>query len=301
MLGQPYQMDLIDDIFIFADKLDDKALVLYDYNNNKLINRSINIGQGPDEILTPIELGVNNSAKLINILQRQSGIYMQYSLTDLIMDSIRPVNKINFGDIDKIIETDTGYISAGFFENGSIGIYDKTGNLLKVENIYPEYLNKQTDITNKYLIGQGQISFNNNTRVFAFASYFTGEIKFYHLSSSNDFEQINYYDLNKSADLKNRTTENTDNAQIMQTDIEHSTDIFSTKEYFYVLYSGENMRDRHLAKHSFVFQFSSGGEAVNSFKTSCRLYNICVDENNKKIYGLALNKELDYIIVGMDI
>jgi hypothetical protein len=132
MLGVPNQLELIDSLLIIADKVDDGTVVIYDYKNNKLINRILREGQGPEDVILPLQLMVKRKNE-IGILQRQNGVYSRYDLSSLLRGSVKSIEKMKFGRIDKMIETSKGYITCGFYEEGgSIGIHDKSGNLTKV-------------------------------------------------------------------------------------------------------------------------------------------------------------------------
>ena len=305
MLGMPNQIGMIDDIIIILDVFEQKALTLYDYKNNHLINRIIGIGQGPNEVIPPFDLSINNDKKTINLLQRQNGIFTQYNIENLIRGNVNPTNETNLGNIDKAIETSNGYISSGFYEDGVIGFHDNKGIIQKVKNTYPEYLklSEQVNAYDKYALGQGALSFNNNTRTFVFASFFTGEITFYKLSEDNELIKMSYYDLNKSSELKNRISSSI-NVKIAETDIVHSEGIYATKDFFYILYLGKTMREKYQDSNiqsSTIFQFDTEGNIINCFKTNKRLYGICVDENNEKIFGISLDDELEYVLVEIDI
>jgi|GEM_PF-1255105 len=296
MLGRPYQLKLLDSLLIIADRVESKALTIYDYKNNKLIKEAINIGQGPNEIILPIQVTVNIIEKKIGILERQKGTYTLFRISD-ILNTPQISNSIYLGNIDLVSETSKGYISQGFYDKGSLGVHDKNGKLMNVINIYPHYINEIKDISTRYRFGQGPIAFNKKSNLLAFAGYFSGEIKFYHLNDSNKLDIEKLYNLSIASTIEKRINEGSTN--IEKTDIEYFTDIYSTDDYFYILYSGEKMEDRETIKKSHIIIFNSFGEFVKCYKSNNRIQKICVDENNEYLYALALSDNFDYVLLQM--
>lgn len=299
MLGKPYQLKISDSLLLIADHVDEKAITIYNYKNNKYLKEVINIGQGPSEIILPIQLTIREK-DTIGILERQKGLYSTFLISDILTNTVQCLNQINFGNIDRITETNNGYISAGFYEEGSIGIHNIRGELINVIDIYPDYLNKINDISIKYRYGQGSIAFNKESNIFAFAGYFIGEIKFYSLNDSNKLEIRNYYNLSLSSDLQRRINAST-NTTIERTDIEYFTDIYTTDHYFYVLYSGKSMDEREKARESHILLFNSAGKYVKCYESDRKLYKICVSPDDKHLYALSLSAELDYILVQLNL
>lgn len=301
LLGKPYQLKLQDSLLLIADNIDGKALSIYDYKNSKLINHILDMGQGPNEILVPILL--NNSKDrtgVASILQRQNGVYTEYQLSDLQRGVVNPIKKISFKNIDRIIKINIGYIAEGEYNRGSIGLFNELGCLICVKNIYPNYINEIEHESDKYILGQGHVEFNNEAAVFAFASYFTGEIVFYKLLNNN-INMINYYNLDKTSAFENRIKSNPQNLKIQKTDIEHSTDIYSTLNCFYILYSGQKMEDKNRVKYSYILRFSQQGKFICSYRTNLKVNNFCVTEDDKKIYAIALSEKMEYVLVEINI
>lgn len=63
LLGEPYQIQLLDSLLIIADRIDSTALVIYNVNDNKLVKKVINIGNGPNEFILPMRLTIDRQKK----------------------------------------------------------------------------------------------------------------------------------------------------------------------------------------------------------------------------------------------
>ncbi|MDR3339400.1 MAG: TolB-like 6-bladed beta-propeller domain-containing protein [Candidatus Symbiothrix sp.] len=299
LLSNPSDLITIDGNIIFSDYVDDKIIAIYNIKEKKITHRIFTEGQGPNEFLpTPLTLEVDNKQKTINVLQRQYGIYTQYKLADLLNENIVPFNKFDFGRIDKITETHNGFIAAGSYSNGSIGIYDRNATLKNIEDIYPSYFSNSENIENKYRIGQGQIHFNKEMQIFVFGSSLTGEIKFFNVLNTYELKLIHSYSVGNSS-FSNRMENNPDNTPIMETDIYHCVNICSSKECIYILYCGEQFMNRSSAKHSYILKFDSKGKALNCYKTDYQLISICVNDK-EQVYGSSISEALDPVFVEID-
>jgi len=296
-LGKPDQLNKIDNYLIYADEIENDLLTFYDISKKHIVCRCFHKGQGPNDLLMPFRVDVNNQNKVIGIFQRQNGSYKEYNLAELLDNCIIPITKINFPfGAEYVKKYNDNYFTAGFFENGSIAIYNKIGNLQKTINVYPDYLNKITDITNKYRIGQGPIGCLDS--IFVFASTFTGDIKFYNISNNYSLiPQKSYYVKTASSNFKERVAESLQKTSIMETDIVHFTQIYTTNNYFYILYSGESMKNNRYAKNSYVLKFDKKGKSIECYKTDCKLFNICINDQDTTLYGVAFSENFDYVIV----
>ena len=58
LLGNPYQMEIIDSTLIIADYVDDNALLLYNLDSLSY-QRRLFVGEGPNDILPPLSIDVN--------------------------------------------------------------------------------------------------------------------------------------------------------------------------------------------------------------------------------------------------
>jgi len=291
MLGNPYQLKLLDNYLIIADRIDNKMLTIFDLNTSQLTNRVINIGQGPNEMLMPINIDVDRKSNTIGILQRQSGYYSEFQLNDLLKGEVIPYNKINFGNVEKFLKIGNNYFTEGFYTSGNIGFYNNKGELLFVENIFPDYLKQVENISNRYRLGQGEICYNEISETFLYASLFTGDIDFYSFHD-NQLKKINEFSLDNN--IRERIKNNPNDVNIRNDDIIHSTDITYNSNYFYVLYSGESMQKSQSAKWSYILKFNSIGQFLGCYKSDRCLFNICITEDNSKMYAIILTSELDY-------
>lgn len=297
-LATPYQIEIMDSLLIIMDKVDDRVIVMYDVKNNRVVNRVIKEGQGPDEILQPISMNLSLDNKSLAIFQRQNGAYGEYNLADLVNSNISPMNKLNFKLADRIVEVNDGFLATGPYENGMFTMWDKKGTLLNTINIYPDYIQSIEDPMSRYRLSQGHIAYNKKAKTIAFAGYFTGDIAFYRLSDNNLLE-IEKFSFGNNR-LKKKIVR-TGNINIEREDIVHCYGINSTADYFYILYSGESMGNSQHAKKNYVIKYSAKGEFVECYRTDVPLVSICISERDDKLYAVSLSESLDYVIMQFDL
>lgn len=300
MLGTPYQIKLINNTLIVADHLDDNSIFLYDYANNKLLGRMLRRGQGPNEVMAPLLLGVSRGENLISVFQRQTGKYTEHRPDELLNNNPVPAKTLQFEHTDRLIKGGNGYISEGEYSEGSINLLDINGNHINTENVYPQYINELEDNSSKYIYGQGVISYNEKENIFIFASFYTGEVLFYKVIGSQ-FEWIKSHDYSINSTLKNRIRNDSQHAHIQQTDIEYFSDICSSTESIYILYSGVSMKDKRSVGYSHILKFSPQGEFLNCYKTDMKITCFCVDNEDRKIYAIGLSEDFEYHIVQIEI
>lgn len=291
LLGNPYQLELVDDRLIVADDVEEKALLLYDLTNDSFV-RSLTIGQGPNDVSTPIEIDVARQSGSVFILQRQNGICKEYQLDDLLKEPATSNNTVHLIRTDRMVKTQDGYIGCGFYEAGMIQTYGHKGELLKNIDIYPSY--KLENVTDKYRIFQGHLCFNERTHRLAIAPYFTCSINFYTTDSSG-LVKVDSFSIGKKV-LERRIKDNQNNLAILQEDIVHCIDICGSDHYFYILYSGATMKESDKVSNKYILRFDLSGKLDHVYKVDPQLRDICVSADDKTVYAVLLNEKLDYVL-----
>jgi hypothetical protein len=296
LLGTPMYINSMYDNLIYADYFDNYLGAIFNINERKITHRFLKLGQGPNELLRPVAIEVDEIEKRINVLQRQNGVLTSYKYEDILNNNFTPSRKLEFGRIDMLTETKQGFISAGFYENGSIGIFDNEGNLKNTVDVYPDCFSAIKDITNKYILGQGRIHYNKQNNTFVFASYYTGEIKFYNLTDQYELNIIKSYSSNQF-NINNLDINN--HVNIHETAINYSLAICSSNNHLYVLYAGANINDMKNRTFSYILKFNFKGQFMNCYKTDYRLSEICCDAQGESLYGFSYSKDLDPVFVKM--
>ncbi|WP_196940243.1 BF3164 family lipoprotein [Sphingobacterium pedocola] len=298
LLGRPNQITIGDNRLVITDNIDEKALAFYDIKSGTFIGRRIGIGQGPNEVIPPLLLPRSSESEVLSIIQRQNGRYTEHNIPNLAKENFVPNRSLEFENIDRLTQTNSGFIVSGPYEEGSIRILDRVGGIIKSQNIYPHYINDLNQPADRYVYGQGHIAYNRKNDVLAFASYFTGEASFYKLVGDS-LEILKNFDFSLPSELRNRIAHSTGSASLKDSDMEYFSDIYSTSNHFYLLYTGIAMKDKNSASNSYIFKFSKEGQLLDTYKTDKKIISFCVQDDDSKGYGVALSEDMDYILVEM--
>ena len=96
MIGIPNAIRVMDGILLVNDVVDDYSLLLYNMSDSSYV-RTLPIGNGPGEVLPPLNICVVEEDRKVMVFQRQSGELRTYSLDDLLNDSIENYQKVSLG------------------------------------------------------------------------------------------------------------------------------------------------------------------------------------------------------------
>jgi hypothetical protein len=307
---KPYQISLLnDELLFFVDKINSKLLSIYDLKTQAVLNSVFDVGQGPNELLPGYYINPVEKDSIISILQRSTGLYTEYKLSYLLQNNLNPIKQIQFegvssgglvGHLERVVKAKNKYICTGFYDNGSVGIYDENGKLQKIVDTYPQYISKIDNFERRYLIGQVEVAYNQNSSVLIVGSVFSGEICFYRFQDSI-FDRIVYYNLDKDSRFERRIKSESLNKGIVDDDIFHVKNICTTDNFVYVLYFGGEMRKRRDPGEHYIFKFTHEGKAVKCYKINKLLIGICVSNDDKTIYSIALSDNFDYVLAQIDI
>jgi hypothetical protein len=272
-----------------------------------VLNSIFDVGQGPNELNPSYYFNPVQTDSIISILQRSISLYTEHRLSDLLQNNLNPIKQIKFegtssrgltGHLERAIKAKNKYICAGLYDKGSLGIYDENGKLQKIVDTYPRYISNINDFEKKYLIGQAQVAYNRNSNVLVVGYVFSGEICFYRFQDSI-LNRVAYYNLDKDSRFERRIKSGSKG--IGDDDIYHVKNIYTTDNFIYVLYFGGEMHKRNDPGIHYIFKFTSEGKAVKCYKINKQLTGICVGNDDKTIYGIALSDNFDYVVAQIDI
>ncbi|WP_373250598.1 BF3164 family lipoprotein, partial [Bacteroides thetaiotaomicron] len=291
MLGNPYEIEYIEPYLIMDNLVDDKVLLIYNVNNDSYVN-TLSVGNGPDDILFPIEIQVKDQE--VYIMERQSGKCRKYLLSALLHDSVSNFKETMLSRSDRMAKTNDAYIGSGIYDSGMICIFNEESKVLKEVDIYPDYFDALKDSGRKYKLGQSRLCFNAKHNRLILAPLFLNSINIYSYQH-NDLEKVDSLTIGKNL-LKKRILENEGNVDIEGTDIYHCVDVCCSKDFFYVLYNGAKMEKKNDNTLMYILKLAMDGTLSKKYNVNSRIRNICVSEDDTKMYAILLNEDLDYVV-----
>jgi hypothetical protein len=259
------EIALLDSLLFVIDETEHFYFALFNINTDSLMFRFGTKGNGPGELMWPLFIECNKQNNVFVVSALNPVGYLYYNLDSLIANpnSYTPgILKIKKRD-DNFIYTvnrlnDSLYIGKGQLQDGQFAIINKAGEIISIQEKYP--VGDEVELYNQVELGstyQGEITTKPESNKFAYVSI-VGSI----LEVCEVKENIIGY--------KN---------------------LYSTKNYFYILYSELGMME--MMENTFIFNtilvFDWNGKLVKKLKTDINLRTFAVSEDDKIIYGTTAN------------
>lgn len=290
LVGKPYQIEVAGDLLAVADDIDGKALLLYNLKDASYV-RTLHIGQGPEEVITPIEIIMTNNDSTLHVFQRRSGKYRKYNLTDFFTGRVHAKNEISLEGADRFTTLTDGYASLGFYEKGVLATFNDYGKIIRYTDLYPDI--PIENIGSKYKMQQGRLAFNELTDYLMYAPSFASYILFYQRDKEGNWTKQSSFRVGDER-LEQKTKKK--DMVLRNDDIQNCIDACSTSRYFYVLYSGNNLGKTEMPKERYIIRFTSNGRFDRLYKINSTVKNICVTEDDSGIFALMIGKDNEYAI-----
>lgn len=296
LIGHPNVIRMIDDTLIIGDRVEGKSLLLYNLTNNHYL-RSLDIGNGPDDVSFPISLDINLRNHEVAILQRRTGIIRSYKLADLWADKPQSTMNIKINMTDAFALSKEGIFEAGYNTNPMILYINNNGENIGsvdygVENKIVETSSNESIsyFKSAYVLQQADFIYNEESRILMVAPVFMPTIYFYRQNNHKwvkcDSLKVNTNDFSERISKGDYT--------IKEDDIHGATDVCKTDNYFYVLYDGSPMGNK--IDFMYILQFTKEGKLNNIFNTNQGLLTFCVDNTDSVVYAVIKGKTDDFAI-----
>lgn len=280
-LGRPYQMEMADSLLIVAEFVNDGILSFYNIQDSTLLCRRFMVGQGPNDLMNPIQMDVDKERKQVYILQRQGGKITTYSLDSLLAGNVSPASRMELPSTDQFVKVDDGYFCTGYYEDGIANRLDEEGHVLRNFSIQPDVMSNIADRFLVYKLSQSQLAYTDG--VLAFASFFMGTIDFYDLSGgqcvklkSACFDDDGF--ANKVRNMKEKV-------QIGGDKMTYCYGATASNGEFFVLYSGCTLAEKSHVYRTYIYRFDKSGTCLARYETDNKILDFCVQGN--EMYCIA--------------
>lgn len=290
LLSRPYQMEIIDSILILADDVENRALLLYNLADSSFV-RALLIGQGPHDVLSPIAIDVDMDGKIVNVLQRQNGKCRKYALNDLLNNCAQDYNSVDLGAADRFARINNGYACLGFYEDAMLTFFDENGSPQSHLDLCTGY--GISDIVTKYKLFQGRIAYHKKSGNLMLAPSFASVIRFFH-NNSGMWTQVDSFCIGKKK-LEDRIL-NENNPDLHDSDVQCCIDICKSDNYFYMLYSGDDLRHSLCPKSRYIVRFDILGCLDCIYEVNPTMCNICVSRDDKTVYAVMIGENGEYVL-----
>lgn len=278
-----------DYLFLYND--DGKTYIsIYDIKKNKIVNRFITRGIGPDEISSPpqsITLFPKN--KLTYFDSNTKTLYeTDYSIVDSLKTKIS--NKMNKTlAISKLVPLAYGYyLAVGMFEKGRYAVLNREANIISYNFDYPkdEMVNISTYL--KAMAYQGKLNVTKDGKKIAFSGLSSEILEIMEITQKGELLKIKdiHYDLAKYVPDGNI---NEVSASIKKESKMAFVNSSLTSDYIYVLYSGRKIGNdfENAIKGNIVLVFDWNGNPIIRYNLDIDVTCIAIGEDNKTLYAIS--------------
>lgn len=298
-IGRPYMIGVLDETLILLDAVDGYHALLHDLAGGANL-RVLKEGQGPGELIAPLDMYVSQEDKTVSFLQRQMGSCHTYRLDDLWRSAVDSFEHVNFMSADRAVRTEDGYVSAGFYADGIIHFYDRQGRLEQAVDLYPEW--QSADSVGRYVLLQGYIDYSPKSRCLMYASSFASDIFFYRKEGSI-WRQTSVFPMGK-ARLEERLSESS-LWKLRGDDVYRCFDVCHSDHYFYVLYDGRTFsvsqqgtptQERKRGERVYVIRFTVEGAFDAVYEVDPTVLGIAVSSDDTWMYAIYVGEDGEYAV-----
>lgn len=280
IIGIPLQLLQKDSLLIINDFRDDSLLYVYNIKSKQGEGRLIASGNGPNELINPIEVQFKDN----NMLLFSRPIFSLYSSSNNINKSNMRIDKefVVSSELSHVFSlTDSAYIASGILSK-RYAMLDKNGGKVGEFGDYPSYWNEEKDIPVDARAMFHQCMFSQCPKCDRFIAYTSRILEIYDFSVKDTFPQLISRSLLSEYNY-NYTIEN-----ILSTnagdDVEFGIrDSYCSSQYIYLLFD-PNTKSITSKNNSKIYIFDWDGNPIKSLNMSHILSNFVIDEQNKTGY-----------------
>jgi hypothetical protein len=254
--------------------------------NNQLEQLSTfgTMGEGPNEFIfnTAMNIGENKISIFDKSLLRNYIIDL-YSLSNNTKIQMKTEYLNNSSSFNKLIAIeDNIYFGNGTFERGMFAFYHHD-SLIYTDVPYPE---DGIDASNeqKGMVYQGCLVKQLRGNRFVYGGYYGHILEIFSIDGFSlkrifsDIYEFPQYGMKQSGTFLEANYKNNNRTGFFS--------ISTTQEYIYALYSGKKRGDDRIDYANIVYIYDWDGNRIKKCIMDKDVSGICVDKNNKKIYGL---------------
>ena len=291
-LGSPYDLLIANRQLFILDEYDGKECSIVDLEKKSLISRVLSLGEGPGEILRPIDLAFNEEEKLLEVFERSSGKLKYFLLkgdTTLI-----PINETIYfkGKLSRVFRLKPDiFVASGAFKEGTLSLYNQEGNVIREFGDYPiKNESRKNSMGTLFLTEQGHVAADPDGQYVASAKTNSDQLLFYKINERNP-EKIKEYFSAKAQVAVNETANSTHIGKTENTSF-YYWDIYPTKSFLYVLYFGARAKDIDdgIVTQSYVLAFNWDGSFHKGYHIPYLLSQIAIDEIKNDLFGLTFGR-----------
>lgn len=286
LILRPTSVLVFDSILITLGYDGEKFCNVYNLNTGKKVGERIMKGQGPNEMIMP--QFIDNDRKSVQFVDMATSIIYQYALDDFIHNpDPQPISKAkleeNISSVMQMLGKDV--IGYSYFKEHQLYAFNMSGNKTNEFADFPPSSISYSNIEKTDAFYMGFTS--NLVDKIAICYYMTDLIEIYN-STGTLLKRIHgpehffsyFTEVQNGGDISSIPVKG-----------KNRDSYFSPKnggDHIFVLYNGGYVDEKgHSSSCKKLFSFSWEGVPENIYLLNDPIFTFCVDEKQKKIYGIS--------------
>ena len=300
-LVDPRFMVIANDLFVVGNFKHDPLIEVYELSSKKLRNSFLNIGNGPNEVLTIGNVQYISSERKLLVADLHKKRMFGYTLDEdlLKMDNPQPTIIYEREErssylFDKLYVGDDNLLAESRDTKGRVLLLDKSGNAIGYFLGYPDKKNvdKSLGDYNNAELYASAITVSPSLNKMALATYSAGMIDICEIKQDSIIPVWNYTEFYPQGIM---VVPMGDNTAVAHTSKSRNgfTSISSSDKVIYALFSGKLLEDKTYPYGNEVYVVSWDGEKTYKILLDKSINRLAVDPEDEYIYGIT--PEMDIV------
>jgi hypothetical protein len=293
LIGKNIKIVCIDSLLLLYDVYDRQTMSVCT-KTGKLVRRFLGVGQGPGEVILPLEISVSEDNKL-NVYQIQKSSLYEFDIKDIITEKNPVPRQYTFDDHPANVKrTANSFVGIGPYPGGRYKLYNESGKTLNTIGKYP-FRGEKMNAMERFFIYQGILCSSPDGNYFSLASSYCDNLEFYRIERENAL-LIKKYETHDVLGAFDNNILKIDGDCIM-----NYKGAYGTEQYYYALYSGKKYgdpKDRRGGKKIIMFDWK--GNYIKTFTTDKTIHSFCIDKTNQTLFAIVNEEEEGYVIMSFN-
>jgi hypothetical protein len=305
-LLDPWDILVFDSVLIIANKNGEPFIETYNIKGH-LLQKFLNKGEGPDEVLTVGHLQcLNNHLFVYGLFNKK---FMVYNYKNLInAEVIAPDSILNYSFIkndtsqliNKLYMGERYLIGETAIPEHRIALLDHEGNILKYGGIYPDKVEDQLSDYENAMLYRSVLEYNEKKNKVALFTRSADMIDIFDISERVietvwSHQGFLPHDLNIIQMGEVYRAAMSDKSQCGY------LDAASSEKYIYALYSGRTFGEENYSYGNTIRVMDWTGSSRFELHTDLDINSLTVSSDDRYIYATAIDKDANPLIVVYDI
>ncbi|MGV8139559.1 MAG: BF3164 family lipoprotein [Mangrovibacterium sp.] len=284
-LGEVVDMEIMDSLLVLNEMFSDKIYKVFNINTGKLLEKGINKGKGPNELIYPGRMHVLGKSKFAQYDRGKKELDI-FDVKGKPLLQFRNTLKVETGGFEIYPVNDSILLCTGIFEKGRYCLANLKSGKSQISGLYPEFqTTSKLNDANLAMIYQPEITIKPDRKQFACFEGSTGYFEIANIANlSTKRSCIRSYFGPGISMREGHAVNSRGNLYTF-----HS--VTSTNNYIYVIYAGKSREEFesecYAGDNLLVYNWQ--GKPLVNYKLDRSLKIMTLDKDKMIIYGFSTN------------